>query len=292
MKTNVQERDEEPQPEPQERQPGEPPAPERLTIPIGEDAEDDDDGAPQPGDKKSKRSHFRELRESNKRLEKELNELRGRVSAPQPIVLPAPAPQQQGEDPIEGALRNVRAQKQTILRALATPNLPEAEQSRLTDQFHALEDQQAEIQYARVNRRQQAQQPSNEGETENKMLRAQFPKIFASKSLTQYAVAKTYELAEQRRVPVSFELAMEAAGLVYTERGLGGKPPAPTETERARHAGTSSRPAPANSGGQSWQPTKQQLVVARAYTEHRKGLNDAQRAKIWYDEVGKPAGLV
>jgi hypothetical protein len=271
------------------------PAKKPLTVSLDDDSDDapDADAPETPETRKGRRSQYRELRESNKRMEQELAELKGRLSAPAPIVVQAPAQQQTPQvDPLEAADEEAYEQQQATLRALSTPGLAPAEDERLRKQYRALERKRHEIGAEAAARRVAARQPQADAQApERAVLAAAFPKVFEKMSLRAEATERVEELARTRRVPVSIALAQEVCEQIYVERGFRAKPPAATDTERARHTGVSSRPAAANGGGGKFTPDKSQERYALAMYSHRNDLTDEQKVRLYHDRVLKPARL-
>lgn len=273
-----------------------PKPPEAEKPPLTVSLDDDSDDAPEPADtpetRKGRRQQLRELRESNKRMESQLEELKGRLSAPQPIIIPQPAQApQQRQDPHEAALKEIIDQEQATLRALSTPNLPASEDARLREHYYNLQQKRHDVHAERAAARMRQQEPQQRDDSDFKHLSRTYPKLFSSPALRMLAQARTLELAEKRNKPVDIELAQEACESLYVERGFRNRIPPPSDTERARHSSTGSRPAANGSGGNSFTPTKFQIAAAMSYTEHRKGLTDQQRIRAYYDEVLKPNGL-
>lgn len=276
-------------------EPAEPPVKQPLTVSLDDDSDDaPEPEAESPETRKGRRQQFREMRDTLKRNAEELAELRGRLSAPQPIVVQAPPPQQQSQpDPLEAADEEAWEQMQATLRALATPNLPEAEDQRLRKQYRTLERKRHDIGAEAAARRVASRQPQPSAEdSDNKHLVRSFPKIMNDDALRLMAQGRAIELARTRRVPMSIEIATEACEAIYTERGFRGNKPAPaSDIERARHAGVSSRPAASGSGGNNFTPNKSQEKFALSMYAHRKDLSDEQKIRMYHDKVLKPAGL-
>ncbi len=290
--------------------PGEPPAPEpkppeSIRINVSDDADDEDDGPEQkPGEKPSRRGGYKALKESNRELSERLTraelalaEQRGRQSVPAPVVVRESAGER--PDPVKSALENIETQKEAALQALRAATDP-ASAAKYQKQWYALDEQRADIIAERAANRARRQQPAEDTDQRigQATLEASFPRLFNGQGSTAFkleAQAEASRIEEGGRGVSSgrsaLSVAQEAAQIVYARHGLGGqKKPAATDTDRARHTSTGTKPS--GGGKDMWTPSRQQKVNALAYTEHRKGLTDEQRYRAWYNEVGKPGGLV
>lgn len=286
----------------------EPPASGPPTIKVGDEADDDDDGPDvaarpgQAGEKPGRRGQFGAMKRSLKdaeskyaALEREVHELRGRVSAPQPVVVREGARQEQQTDPAEAKIDGIQAQQEAVLSALATPGLPADQQDKFRKQWYKLDRQRYEAVADAAAARQRPQQQVTANDMEmaaaSAALQADFPKVFESEYYRQLAIAETNRIAGEKRQRPGLAHAREAAALIYARNGLGvvRTPPASAE-QRARYESSPTRPATAPKD--TWTPNKQQYKLAMAFTEHRKGLTDEQRVRAYYNEVLKPAKLV
>ncbi len=287
----------------------EPPAPERIVIDPNADPDDDgDDDAPvaaRPDGKPGRRNGYRALKESAKaekeradRLERDVAELRGRLSAPQaPIIVRGDSAPQ--VDPAEARIGDIESQQDATLQAIRGATDP-AQVEKLTKHWRTLDRQRlgaiSQVAQRDWSRQQQAAAPDLDQKIGQQTLRTNYPKLFNANGPTAYGIeaqAEAMRIQEQgRHVGRSdLDVATEAAATVYARHGLGAqKKPAPTDTDRARYTAQPTRPAA--SGKEGWSPNKQQLIHAMAYTEHRTGLTDSQRVAIWYNEVGKKHGIV
>ncbi len=304
----AREEDEIEQQSPAEPAAGEPKAPESISINVADDAEEDGDDAPaqRPGEKPTRRGGYKALKESNRemadrlaRTERELAEMRGRMSAPAPVVVrESSAPKQ---DPAEAAIENIESQKQATLQAIkaAAAAGDQANVEKFTKQWNSLDGQRIRIETRAEIARDRASRPADDTDMKvgKQSILTRFPKLFepngeaSEYGLEAQAEAKRIYKTGRNVGKSDFEIAEEAANAIYVRHGLGGqKKPAATDTDRARHTSTGTKPA--GGGKDMWSPTKQQKVNALAYTEHRKGLSDEQRYRAWYNEVGKPGGLV
>jgi len=278
-------------------EPAEPPVKPALTVSLDDEVADDINE--EADDKRGRRANFRALREKlkeqaerNDRLEREMAELRGRASAPAPIILPQAPSQQQQVDPEREELKSISSQQALIRRAIAHPQTSQAESERLTEEYYNLEQKRSDVQ-TRISLRQvqRPQQGASDMQVGHQILRGKYPELFRDQALILESQAETVRLARAENRPVDLAMADKAAALVLARHGIGGRKPAPTDTERARHSATSSR-AGASTGKQDVTLTKQQKVLALSYTKHRKNLSDEERARIWLKEVAKPDGLI
>jgi len=275
---------------------GSPPEPE-AKQPISIDLSEDSDDAPEPvgqEDKKSRRQQYREWRAGTKKLEAEIAELRGRLSAPQPVVVHAPQPREAAAprtDPLEAELQDAMEQRRAALAALSAPNQAPEYYERFTKQYESLERKIGKVHY-KLNQREdgggrQQAQPEN---SDTKALMRSFPEIFKKESLRQLAVARAIEICENEGRQVDYEISERACREIYRERGIGQKPRAPTAIERDRHTSTASRPG-TSAGAGSWTPTKAQERSALEWASHRNDLNEKQKIRLYHDKVLKPNGL-
>jgi len=279
----------------------------RPSINVGDGADEEDaaeGAAPAAADKPSRKRQFAAVKQQAKdwetkytQLQQEVAELRGRVSAPQPVIVREPGRQEQQADPAEAEIDNLQAQQDAILQALTTPNLAADQSEKFRKQWYKL-DRQRQRAIVRAESGQLTRQaPGTSAEqmeqaAGNATLQADYPKIFDSDYYRTLAIAETNRIAAERRQRVSLTHAREAAAIVYARHGLGAaKAPAPSAEQRAKYEATGTRPS-AVGGKDTWQPNKQQYRLAMSYTEHRKGLSDEQRLRAWYNEVGRPNNLV
>lgn len=276
-------------------EPAEPPTRQPITVSLDDDSDDAPEAptAEEPETRKGRRAQFREMRESNKRMETELAELRGRLSAPQPIVLQAPAAQpQQRQDPLEAADEETWEQQQAVLRALAQPGLPAAEDERLRKQYRTLERKRHEIGAEAAAQKVASRQPRQQADdSDNKHLIRSYPKVMNDDALRSIAQGRAMQIARQRGKPLDIEIAQEACEALYVEQGFRSKPAAATDLERARHASVGSRPAASGSGGNQFTASKSHERFALSMYAHRKDLTDSQKVRLYHDKVLKPAGL-
>jgi len=272
------------------------PADDKATEPKGivvDLSEDEDDESPgEPTDRKGKRQHFRQLREGlnaekerNTRLERELAELRGRVSSIQQA--PAPAQQQREEaDPIDAEMDGIEAQQEALVAQMRDQNISEERFDKLKKQYKQLGRKLVGLAAQKV---QREQAPAVDPVAyENQMLQAEFPDVFGDPVKLQEA--KT-ELMKLRRAgkPINIVTAREAASIVAKRYR---RPTVePSAADRARHTSVPSRPG-ASGASASWSPTKAQYSAAMAFTAHLDNLSTEERLKVWVKKVGKPHGLV
>jgi len=270
------------------------PQPGRLEVDVSEDSDDDEpEAAAAPQDKKSRRRHYRELktelqkeREARANLEREIAEMRGRISAVQamPRVIPQAAPE---ADPLEAEIDSVRDQQQGILAQLRSEGLAPEQREKLERQFYSLDRKRIGL-IAKAEAGPVAPQQSRE-DVENQILASEFPDVFGSRVRLMEARAELVRLMDERKMPLSLATARLAAKTVQERYSRKPSPPSPADA--AKHAGIPGR-AGAHGGGTKFVPDARQLRAARAFTSHLEGLSDEQRVKIWYDKVGKKHGLI
>lgn len=292
-----------------QQQSPEPPAPDRIVINPNDDDDDDDGegGAPAQAarpDGKSRRNGYRALKERTSaaeeraaKLERDVAELRGRMSAPQaPIVVRGDrAPE---VDPVEAELEVIESQKAGLLVSIRSATDP-AEVARLSKQWNAADRKRIKIEVAAANKADRAAQPREDMEMRigTQTLQTNYPKLFGQNGPTSYGIeaqAEAARIQESGRGAgrAALDIANEAASIVYARHKLGPqRTPAPSDTERARYVSAPARAA-TTAGKEGWSPNKQQFKLAMAFTEHRTGLTDEQRVRAYYNEVLKPNRLV
>lgn len=253
-----------------------------------------------PLDRKGRRSQWRELKEERERdrqranaLEREVAELRGRVSAQ-----PTYQPQQQqaaGPDPDEAQINGLWDQQQILLRSIQSPNATQADVDKATDAWKGLERQRQRLIVRQAIREDGGGRETEEAAQDrvvNQMLRAEFPEIFSSPPMVNRALAEMQELMLTRGKPKSPAVAREACERVLERHGLRkGRPAAPTANEQARYTSVPSRAGSSSSASGTYTPSLNVLRTARGYTKHLADLTDEERVKKWYREVGRPNGL-
>jgi hypothetical protein len=266
-----------------------------LTIKVGDDDDDGvgDDDAGQPA-KNGRRQQFRAFKEEAATakqalaaLQREMAELRGRVSAPAPVVIREPAP---AADPMEAHLDAIEAQKQAVLVALRAATSQE-DVDKYTKQWNKLDRQRIKAEVVAANRETAGRRDDGDLKTGRQILESEFPKLYSgtdAEALQLEAQAETVRLAKRRGEGLSLALCKEGAAIVYARHGLGAKKPAPTATDRERHMATGTRPAGSAAG--TFKLTKQQNVMALGMYEHL-ALTDEQKKQKYYREVLKPNGL-
>jgi hypothetical protein len=276
----------------------------RPTLQLA-DLDDADDGPIAAGDlnadtldRKGRRSQWRELKEERERdrqraqaLEREVAELRGRLSVPMPQQQIRPT----GPDPVETEIEGLWEQQQLILRSIQAPNATQAEVDRATEQWRKLERQRQKLTVKQALRESGAGPEDEEAAQDrvvNQLLRSEFPEIFNSAPMVNRALAEMQELMQVRGRPKSPALAREACERVAERYGLRRpKPAAPTESQQARYTSVPSRAGTSGSASGTYTPSLNALRTARAYTKHLPDLSDEERVRRWYLEVGKPNGL-
>lgn len=264
--------------------------PGRIAVDVSDD--DDDESPAQPEEKKTRRTRMRELRQTLKsertereRLAAEVAELRGRISgiAQQPREAPR---QQEDADPIGAEYESLVDQQQGILAQMRAEGVTDSQLSKLRSQYNAIDRKKIALVAASQAPRESGQ---SQGDIENQILASEFPEVFGDPVRLTEAKLELMKLARTKRLPMNLATARLAAKTV-AERYA--RPTSkPSAAAQARHA---SVPGQAGTGGgpQRFTPTSQQLRAARAYTNHREGLSDEERVKIWYREVGKKHGIV
>jgi hypothetical protein len=271
----------------------------QLEVDLTED-DDGDEGpstAPEPEGRRARRARrIRELdsdlkkeRETRQTMERELAELRGRVSAIQSMPR---EPAQAEADPYEPQITALDEQQDAILTLLRSDGVTESRVGELRGKWKQLERQKRKLEY-----KQAASSDEERGggglpsrtEYENQMLSTEFPDVFGDRVRLQEAKTELLRLQQSRGLPINYATARMAAKTVqdrYTR-----KPSAPSSADKAKFAGESGRAGAGGSSGR-FAPNKGQLNAARAFTSHLEGLSDEERVKIWATKVGKKRGLI
>lgn len=271
--------------------------PKPLTVDISDDDDGEDKGQQQgaaPDRPVRHKSDWRRMKERYEQdvaeLRRELAEVRGRISAPQPQ--PQAAPVRQETDPVEAEIVGLSRQQDFILKAINAGTLGEGDQTNAVEEWRRLDRKRRALEYRKDNAAAQAPQVQTEDQMIGQLLRMEFPQVFDDDELRTRAEAEMLALMKRGRAK-SLATGREACQRVAKRStGLFGQPPAPTDAERARYSSVSSRAGSNGANGSQYTPNKQVLELARSYTSHREGLSDGDRVKIWVREVGKPAGLV
>jgi hypothetical protein len=271
-----------------------------LTIKVGDD--DDDGGDDQPGQapeqRPGRRQQFRAMREEAATakqalaaVQRELAELRGRMSAPAPVIIREPAAA--ATDPLEAEYDAIEAQKDAILIKIRAAT-DETQIETLKRQYNRIDRKRARLDAVQAAREVAGGRGREDGDLKmgRQILESEFPRLYSgadAEALQLEAQAETVRLAKRRNEGLSLALCKEGAAIVYARHGLGARKPAPTDTDRERHMATGTRPA--GSPGNTFKLTKQQNVMALGMYEHRSDLTDEQKRQEYYKKILKPAGL-
>jgi hypothetical protein len=274
----------------------------KLSIDLSEDDEEPEAalGAPTntPEDRKSRRAQFREMKESKRRteerytaLEREVAELRGRLSAPQ-----APAPvyrQEPAADPIEAEIDSLWQQQQILLRSMQSTQTPESQVEKDSNTWRQLERKRRALEIKQVVGETPRQDTGvTEERIANQLLTSEFPEIFNNEAMRLRAMAEMQDLMGRVGKPKSIATAREACERVMDRHGLRkSKAPPPTAAEQARYTSVPSRAGAAGGGTGNYTPSKNVLANARGYTSHLKDLTDEERVRKWIKEIAKPNGI-
>lgn len=295
MKTNEQEREEVTQDEPT------PPSGGPPAVDLSEADDDDgpdDKGTPVPGSGrkpqrtrefiKELRTERDQLRSEREAFQRELAELRGRMSAA--AERPAQREEPSG-DPVAEQVKTIRSQQRTIMTALRNPNLTEGETEKLQDQWQDLDDRRVDLLASR-------RAPAREDEGDRSIadgaryLEMNYPEVMGKRSLRLEAELEASKLMESGRLR-GFAAAKEGCEIVK-RRHLMGERPRPTDADKARLSSTTGRAGANGTGGDKWQPSKQHLALARAWcnVDGRRDLEDSEKLRIWAREVGQKERVI
>lgn len=275
--------------------------PRKITIDL---AEADDEAAAADEQKAEQqqrpirhKSQWRQMNEKHsaevETLRKQIQALEGRVSAPREreIIREAPARQETG-DPREKEVQQIWRMQQRTLAAIRAGQYPDTEVREMEDDWRQMDRRRRALENSIDNNQQTQREAPSMDEFRREMFKEQFPEIFAKESLRLAAQAE-FELLKEQGRPDTQATAREACERVAARRGIGRRPPAPTDAEKSRHAGVSGRAgATPNGAGAQYTPTKYIMELARAYTSHLPELTDEDRYKHWRRYVGKKEGLV
>jgi hypothetical protein len=290
--------------------PSEPPAPEsepkKLEIDLVEADEEaaaaEEEQPKQPEQRPIRhKSQWRQMNEKHAREAQELREkiaaLEARVSAqPREVQREAPQPTKREEtsDPREREVQQIWRMQQRTLAAIRSGQYADAEVREMEDDWRQMDRRRRSIEGAIDSGQSQRQQPQGltEHDFEKYMLRASFPQIFNKESLRKLADAE-FETLKEQGWPDDMSTAREACERVANRKGIGRKPPPPSDAEKARHAGVPGRAgATANGADDKYRPSTYIMGLARAYTAHLPDMTDEERYKHWRRYVGKKEGLV
>lgn len=272
-----------------------PPEKRKLVVEL----EDDDDGPEdktggQEADKKTRRQQARDYRRQRETDQRELSEmrtqlaeLRGRLSVPAPA---APAPGQPGgTDPIDAEIASLEDQQSGILQAMQAPGLAQEQVDKLVKAWRKMETHRRRLETRQVIASERGAEPAperNEDRFVAMTLQAEFPAIFASESMKLRAQAEVTEMIERGK-PRGLATAREACQRVLERAGVGRRPPAPTDVERARLSSIPARAGVAGNGsGSQFIPTKFEINLARGFTKDKPGMSDEERVRYWMKATG------
>lgn len=280
------------------------PAPEgeakRVTIDLQE-ADDQEEEREAPKDQEPRpirhKSQWRQMKEKHDTelsdLRQQIAKLEGRVTAPQQQVIREAPAREATSDPVEKEIQQVWRMQQRTLAAIRSGQYPDNEVREMEEDWRQMDRRKRALEAkADGYGQKQAEERPDRYAYGREILSAEFPEIFSKPSLQKMAEAE-FEFLKEQGKPDNIMTAREAAERVATRRGIGRKPPPPTDAEKIRHSGVPGRAgATAASNGGQYTPTKYILELARAYTSHLPDLSDEDRYKHWRRYVGKKEGLV
>lgn len=270
-----------------------------LEVDLSEDAGGDEPEAraDRPS-KKERREEFRretlrevgEERARREALERQVAQLQGQLHG-----FVAAQPQQQRQAPQEEAgdpeVEGLWDQQQGIMQQMRnTPNMTEAEVTRLTKQFRQLDNKRRAKEAQHAVRTAMAQVPAgaSQEDIDGRILAAEFPDVINDPEKRLRAQAEMVALMKTGK-PYGLATAREAAAKV---RGPGRRVPPANPADAAKFTSQSSQAGGSGGGNQKFAPSRLQLSAARAYTAHRQDLSDEDRVRVWAKDVGKKHGLI
>jgi len=279
----------------------EPAAPAEGTLAVNLDDDDDDapgaEPAAEPEGRRARRGRFvsglkSELateREARQRLENQIAELRGRVSAIRQPAYQAPAAE---SEPYAAEIDSYDAQLSGLLTQIRAPGITEEVAEKLADQYRKIDRQKRRLEIRQFNEMEKAiSEPSARIERENEILNSEFPDITGDPIKLDEAALELKKLTHgPRKLPHNLATARIAAKLVQA-RYARTKPPL-SASDASRFTAESGRASASAASSSTFTPSKNHISWARAYTSHREGLTDEQRVKIWAKEVGRPNKLI
>lgn len=270
----------------------------QLEVDLTDDGDDDGpvEATPEKESRRDRRrrkvselgAELRTEREQRTRLERELAELKGRVSGLQTGFQALPRQQAEPADPLQREIDGIEAQQDAILVQLRNGQMSEEQATNLAKQHRSLERERRKLEMRQFSQESGGGAPDR-SEYENQMLAAEFPEIFNDPIKLGEAKVELMRLNRTRGLPINYATAKLAAKAVadkYTRRSS-----PPSDADKAKLAAESGRAGAAGSSSR-FAPNKMQLSAARAFTSHMEGLSDEQRVKIWAQKVGKPRGLI
>lgn len=267
----------------------------QTVVTFNEDEDDDGDmsqGAdPSTLDRRGRRSWIKETkvaleteRSERQRLQREVDELRGRVSAT-PAYQP---PAQQQVDPSEQHVSMLEQHMDAQIAAIqnAPQGTPQAQIDQWRTNYRQLERERYKIlaQSAAPPPRQQPQGPT----VEMQMLMAESPQIYSDQALNMEAQAEAIKLARSKSGgKVTFAIAREANQRVMQRNGLGAKQSAPNANVQAKLTGTPARAGASGGGGNSVTLTGSQRKMAIQYWNGTDfaDKSDDEKIRRWTKEV-------
>lgn len=282
-------------------EPQQPQEPEKLTIDLDQEPEEGGEEKAQPDlDRAGRRAHYRELKKAHEQttaerdaLKREVESLRQSRQEPQRQE----ARQQPGDPPelapIRARLSELEAIEDALMERAASQQLTPDQQKDLQRRYRAVKREELALIARGVGIQQRAAAPQSDPNEAavGAMLRGQFPEVYANKGLLDLAQGE-YSYMLSSGAEASVETMQKALTSVRNRFGLGRKPPAATDAERARFASIPAR-AGATGGSQGWQPSEGEIRTAREWAK-AKGMDvtDAEACRLWANKVGRPAKLV
>jgi hypothetical protein len=266
--------------------------------------EDDDDDAGQPeappenakARKRQRGSNYRELTETTKRLEQQLQEertARARMEGLMQASLQQPRQQQTGPHPIDQELDRVFEEQDSFYKLLTsrTDKLSPQEQTEATRRARELEIRKGELLAARANLRMGVGRAQSPQEVQQQAFQAQlqmrYPDIAAHAQASEYGGHLARAKIAAKGGVVTWDLLDEAAEETRKQFGMTSahKPPPPTKETKAKYVGTS-KGAGSNGNGEN-KPIridkKQAQMAENAYPH----LPAGKAHQKWWNEVGK-----
>lgn len=281
-----------------------PPERPQVVVDLSEDAEADVEERvqPTPEVRKTRRERERRQREEfQTRLsdyERQLNDLRAQLAQRPQQYQPQQYPQspQVEANPYDSKIAALSSQYDALVLAIQAPGQSQEQVTRLVEQARKIDDQRKELVAEKVVEAKLAARGAQGGEAggENSFIKAamqaEFPQIFRNKALQARALAEASYLVDHQGRTWDLETARESGRRALAAFGFGGKPPAPTDADRARFSNTPSR-AGANGGGtgQTYAPPPFELKLARAWVKGRQGsdaMSDEDAWRVWSKETG------
>lgn len=284
------------QPELEEEQPQQPQVPEGGAV-VNLEPDDADDldegqgqGQPDPNtlDRRGRRNFVRTIKAENEDLKRQLAELKGRMDQ---VALHQQVPQRQEPppsrqvDPVRAAMADTRQQMQHIARLLSSKDTPAGDLERLQQQYMDLDERRIMLAARAV----QPQQPAQQTNYTEEVIRGEYPEIFARQDLWYESSAEFERLkAANHGQHGGLPMIRQAIERVLTRHGVRQKRLPPNPSLQAKLGGTPARAGAGGGGsGNSIVLDKAQRRTAIAYYNNTEfaGLSDDEKVRKWTKEV-------